>query len=109
MPKLGRRTKGAEADAQEAKESKEPKRPVATGRVTPKSTGRYTPPIPKEYKVSPRWVPVLMLTLLLLGMVIIVSNYLPGAGILPGDTDNKYLLLGLALITGGFVTATRYR
>ena len=107
MPILGRRSKGADAEAGEGK----PKRPVSSGRVTPKGTagGRYTPPTPKEYKVSPRWVPVLMLTLLVLGMLVIVSNYLPDAGVLPGDTSNVWLLVGLGLITGGFITATRYR
>jgi hypothetical protein len=47
-----------------------------------------------------------MFTLLGLGMVIIVINYL---GVLPGGADNKYLLVGLGLITAGFITATRYR
>jgi hypothetical protein len=79
----------------------------AGGRVTPKGSGRYTPPIPKEHKVSPRWVPVLMFTLLVLGMLVIVSNYL---GVLPGDgAQNKYLFVGLGLITAGFIAATRYR
>lgn len=107
MPRLGRRSKTDD----DAKDGKGGKGATTSGRVTPKGTasGRYTPPTPKEYKVSPRWVPVVMLTLLVLGMVVIISNYLPGAGILPGDTDNKYLLLGLGLITGGFITATKYR
>lgn len=107
MPILGRRSKGPDAEAGEGKA----KRPATSGRVTPKGTesGRYTPPTPKEYKVSPRWVPVLMLTLLGLGMLIIVSNYLPDAGVLPGDTSNVWLLVGLGFITGGFITATRYR
>ena len=92
-----------------------------TGRVTPKgggkpkptetkvdagvASGRYTPPIPREQKVSPMWVPVLMFALLGLGVLVIVLNYV---GLLPGDTKNSYLLLGLLLITGGFVTATNY-
>jgi hypothetical protein len=92
-----------------------------TGRVTPKgsgrksaapekldagiASGRYTPPIPREQKVSPWWVPALMFALLGLGVVVIILNYV---GLLPGDTKNSYLLLGLALITGGFVTATNY-
>ncbi|HEV7886353.1 MAG TPA: cell division protein CrgA [Acidimicrobiales bacterium] len=80
----------------------------ASGRVTPKSTGRYTAPIPKEYRRSPTWVPVLMLTFLILGMLVIIMNYLPGAGVLPGDSNNWYLLLGLGLITMGFITATKY-
>ena len=108
MPLLRR---GAKADADAGTKDAKDKDKKASGRVTPKGTtsGRYTPPTPKEYKVSPTWVPVLMLVLLVAGMLVIVSNYLPGAGILPGDTDNKYLLLGLGLITGGFITATRYR
>ena len=76
------------------------------GRYTPPPSARYTPPIPKEMKVSPRWVPVLMFVLLGLGIVTILCNYL---GVLPGGAKNSYLLLGLALITGGFITATRYR
>jgi hypothetical protein len=78
------------------------------GRVTPKKAppGRYTPPVPRDVKVSPLWVPVLMFIFLGLGMIIIVINYL---GVLPGGADNKYLLVGLVLITAGFITATRYR
>jgi len=89
------------------------------GRVTPKGgakpvakasapvqTGRYTPPVPKAYKESPRWVPVLLLAFLALGMLTIVANYL---GLLPGGAKNGYLFLGLGLITCGFITATRYR
>jgi hypothetical protein len=92
-----------------------------TGRVTPKgggrkpaapekvdagvASGRYTPPIPREQKVSPWWVPALMFALLGLGVLVIILNYV---GLLPGDTKNSYLLLGLALITGGIVTATNY-
>jgi len=86
------------------------------GRVTPKGTksqrpggGRYTPPIPKEHRVSPKWVPILMFTLLGAGLLVIILNYL---GLMPtkdGEASNWYLLLGLGLITGGFITATGYR
>jgi hypothetical protein len=71
-------------------------------------SGRYTPPVPKEQKISPPWVPVLMFGLLGLGALIIILNYL---GVLPtasGEASNWYLLLGLGLITGGFITATQY-
>ncbi|MBW3557087.1 MAG: cell division protein CrgA [Actinobacteria bacterium] len=90
-------------------------RPVSArgGRVTPKGgapatpTGRYTAPIPHEYKVSPRWVPITMGILLIGGMLMIVTNYL---NLLPGpDPSNAYLLGGLGLITVGFVVATRWR
>ncbi len=98
-----------------------PGRPTgSTGRVTPKGattrgtrpkervpsgSGRYTPPIPREQKVSPRWVPALMFFFMLSGAAVILLNYL---SLLPGAADNRYLLAGLALITGGFATATRY-
>ncbi len=74
--------------------------------MTPKASGRYTPPVPREHKVSPRWVPVLMFVLLLGGLLCVLLNYL---GVLPGGASNWYLLAGLALIFAGFLTATRYR
>jgi hypothetical protein len=80
-----------------------------SGRVTPKgtkaTTGRYTPPVPKAVKVSPMWVPILMGVLLGLGAILIISNYL---NVLPGGASNAYLLVGLALITAGFITATQW-
>jgi hypothetical protein len=87
-----------------------PKGTTSTRRVTQKGTsmqsqGRYTPPVPKEFKVSPMWVPILMFSLLGVGMLMIVTNYM---GILPGGASNTYLLIGLGLITAGFITATRY-
>jgi VIT1/CCC1 family predicted Fe2+/Mn2+ transporter len=78
-----------------------------SGRVTPKGGGgRYTPPVPKDVKVSPRWVPALMGAFLLLGGLVILLNYV---NVLPGSVTNWYLLAGLALITAGFVTATQWR
>jgi hypothetical protein len=80
------------------------------GRATPRGTkpgtasGRYTPPIPREEKISPTWVPVLMFACLIVGMGVIILNYL---GIFGGDANNAYLLGGLGLITVGFITATR--
>ena len=77
--------------------------PVSEGRDP--TSGRYTAPIPQEFKISPTWVPVLMFTLLGLGALVIFLNYL---GLLPGATDNKYLLLGLGLVLGGIVTSTPF-
>jgi hypothetical protein len=77
-----------------------------SGRVTPKPTGRYTPPVPRSEKVSPRWVPILMFGSLGVGMVVILANYV---SLLPGDEpSNMYLLLGLVFITIGFITATKF-
>ena len=96
--------------------SKPPKRKVQGGRVTPKggpqnprrpdASSRYTPPVPIEMKVSPRWVPILMFALLGIGLLVIFLNYL---GVLPGGTKNTYLLVGLGAILGGIITATQYR
>jgi hypothetical protein len=96
--------------------TKPAKRKVKGGRVTPKgghqhearrpqASTRYTPPVPRSVKVSPTWVPVLMFTLLAIGLVVIFCNYL---GILPGGTKNTYLLVGLGSILGGIITATQY-
>lgn len=120
-----------EGGARSGKAASRRTRPGTTGRVTPKGTGakgtgpkgtaakgqppegqtaaassRYTPPVRKELKVSPRWVPILMFALLGIGVAVIILNYL---GVLPGGSNNRYLLLGLAAITGGFITATQYR
>ena len=52
------------------------------------------------------WVGVAITTLLLTGLIVVVTNYL---GLLPGDAENRYLILGLALISTGFLMATGYR
>ncbi len=68
---------------------------------------RYTPPPPKKAPPSKLWVPVSLITLLGVGLLVIVTNYL---NLLPGaDTENRYLLLGIALISAGFIMATNYR
>jgi Cell division protein CrgA len=92
------------------------KRRVSGGRVTAKGTTpassrpnpstRYTPPVPRAVKVSPTWVPVLMFSLLALGVLLIFLNYL---NVLPGGTNNAYLGGGLAAICGGIIVATQYR
>ena len=47
-----------------------------------------------------------MFTSLGLGMLVILANYVD---LLPGDgPSNMYLLLGLVLITTGFITATQF-
>ena len=96
--------------------AKPAKRHVPGGRVTAKGTTpsgqrpgqstRYTPPVPREVKVSPKWVPILMFGLLGLGLVLIFLNYLE---VLPGGMKNLYLGIGLGCICGGIVTATQYR
>jgi hypothetical protein len=74
--------------------------------VSKAKRSRYTPPPQKKAPPSKLWVPVVMSTLLLVGLLVVLTNYL---GALPGEQENRYLLLGLGLITGGFVLATTYR
>ena len=54
---------------------------------------------------SPIWVPILMFTLLGVGVMTIIVNYL---GVI-WDTSNVVLLGGLGFILAGIVTATQYR
>ncbi len=74
--------------------------------VSKSKRSRYTPPPPKNKPPSPMWVPALMFALLGVGTIVIMVNYL---GLLPGEQQNRYLLLGLIEITAGFVFATLYR
>ena len=67
-------------------------------------SGRYTPPIPREVKVSSIWVPILMFAFLGIGTLLILINY---TGVV-WDTNNWILLGGLVLILSGIVTATQY-
>ncbi|MGH8989580.1 MAG: cell division protein CrgA [Acidimicrobiales bacterium] len=76
------------------------------GRYTaPESSGKYTPPIPKAVRRSPRWFGVAVLALLILGVLLILLNYLTA---LPGAVSAWYLVAGLVVIFVGFVMATRY-
>jgi cell division protein CrgA len=67
---------------------------------------RYQPPPKPKPKPSPRWLGPVILTILLVGVAIIVLNYL---GLVPGGTTNLYLWVGLGLIALGFGAATQWR
>ncbi len=71
-------------------------------------TGKYTPPIPKSVKRSPQWFGAVVLVLLILGVLVIVTNYLAH---LPFVAHGSAwgLVVGLAMIFVGFLMATRYR
>jgi hypothetical protein len=86
------------------------KKPARAGRATPpKETRelnkRYTAPIPKSVRHSPRWYGPLLLVLLVAGLLLIVGNYV---GIMPGGTSNWYLIGGLVGIVAGAMMATQY-
>lgn len=74
--------------------------------VSKSKRSRYTPPPPKKAPPSPLWVPVVLATLMLTGLAVVLLNYLDA---MPGEAENRYLVLGLGLITGGFGLATTYR
>ena len=83
-----------------------PKGGKAVGRYTdPETSGRYTRATPTSAKVSPRWWGPVMLALMILGVVVILLNYLSVFG-----TPSGWALLGgLAVIATGFLMATAYR
>lgn len=77
------------------------------GRYTaPEQSGKYTPPVPKTVRKSPRWFGGMVLALLVLGVLLILLNYMT---VLPGSVSAWYLVAGLVVIFLGFVMATRYR
>jgi hypothetical protein len=95
----------------------------SSGRVTPKggaqarprpggtaaaqtTSGRYTAPIPAELRISPWWIPALIVAFFAAGVIVILLNYL---GLLGGHASNVYLFVGLGLIILGFITSTRWR
>ncbi|CAB4598261.1 MAG: cell division protein CrgA [Actinomycetes bacterium] len=108
-----------------------PKRKTSGGRVTPKGTrpgdsgrlashghaqehgfeggrpveasSRYTPPTSRAQLESPRWVPVLMFSLLGLGALTILLRYVIW------QETNLPVLFGLAFLLGGLYTATKWR
>jgi Cell division protein CrgA len=88
----------------------------AAGRSTSKvgrpssaeESGRYTAPIPRSVRRSPPWYGALVLALLIVGVLVIVANYLAH---LPFASHGSAwgLVVGLAMIFVGFLMATRYR
>jgi hypothetical protein len=81
-----------------------PTRPVKTSTAEPVQSARYTPPVPRDVKISPTWVPVLMFVFLGVGTLVILINYTGAVW----DTSNWVLLGGLAGILAGIITATQY-
>jgi hypothetical protein len=67
--------------------------------------GRYTKPIPRNQRRSPRWYGPAVLSVLLLGVLTIALNY---ANALPGGTSRWYLLAGVAILFSGFMAMLRY-
>jgi hypothetical protein len=79
--------------------------PKSKGRRKPKRTRPTPPPPPKQDKTSPVWYVALMFSLMGIGVLIVVLNYI---GIF-GDFDRRYLFGGLGAIAVGFMMTLGYR
>ncbi|MDQ6697237.1 MAG: cell division protein CrgA [Actinomycetota bacterium] len=76
----------------------------STGRA--ELSGRYTPPTAADLNAPSRlWVPVLMFSMLGVGALLIILNYVGALG----GVNNVWLVVGLACILAGIITATQYR
>jgi fatty acid desaturase len=73
--------------------------------TTPEQSGKYTPPVPRTVRRSPRWYGPAVLFMFVAGVLLILLNYLT---VLPGAVSAWYLVAGLVVIFHGFVMATRY-
>ena len=85
---MGRRQRKREAGAP----------PVAKA---PAASGRYTPPV-TQFRIRPGWHRVVGVAELVIGVAIVVINYVDYADlrILPGGHNELYFLLGM-FIAGG--------
>jgi hypothetical protein len=70
-----------------------------------KRVRRQPPPKPGPPKSSPRWVGALFFTLLFVGVIVIIANYVDA---FPDGAQNSRLWYGLALISSSFMVATRW-
>lgn len=62
------------------------------------------PPTKKRPKASPRWYGYMVIGLIVLGVGVIVWNYMRG-----DSAQNLYLWVGLGIIAAGFGAATQWR
>jgi hypothetical protein len=76
----------------------------------PKSRGRgskrssYTPPKPAKPKPSPRWVPIVGLALIGVGVLQVILTY-----IIPMPGGNLNLIMGFVLMAGGLIALSQWR
>jgi hypothetical protein len=74
--------------------------------VAPEARGKVTARRPVSDDHSPKWYGWLIVSLLGLGMLTIILNYL---AVLPGSVSSWYLVGGLVVMFAGFYLATRYK
>lgn len=80
-----------------SKKRKQNTRPTRSKNISTQMTSSGAP--------SPRWYIITMFSLMSIGVLLIVLNYLT---LLPGSVSRWYLWSGLALIGGGFLMTTNY-
>ena len=68
-------------------------------------SSRYTPPTPKEFYESPKWVPILMFVFIGPGVISIILRYVVPAF----ENTNTPVLVGLVFMLAGLFTATKWR
>ncbi len=68
-------------------------------------SNRYTPPIDRNTKVSPKWFGILIIAMFVLGVLVVILNY---ADVLPGGVNNLWLVGAIGFIFVGLLLATRY-
>ena len=97
-PKAGAKPAAAASTTSKARDAKKTESVVSRApAVTPQQVYAKGP--------SPWYVPAIMFGLLIVGALIIMTNYM---GVF-GDASNIRLVIGLGFILGGIVTATQYR
>ena len=78
--------------------------PKSKGRRKPKRV--VTPPVTQhDTKVSPTWYVALMFSLMAIGVLVIILNYLD---VVPGGQRSMILYLGLTSIAAGFIMTLNY-
>jgi hypothetical protein len=68
-------------------------------------SARYTPPAKKELYESPKWLPILLFSLLGVGVLCILSRYIVPAF----ENTNTPVLVGLVFLLAGLFTATKWK
>ena len=79
--------------------------PKSKGRRKPQRSRPAPPPQPSTTKESPTWYVATMFSLMAIGILVIVLNYI---GVF-GDFQRVLLWAGLGLIGAGFVMTLNYR
>lgn len=78
--------------------------PQSKGRRKPKRQ-ITPPPVHHDEKVSPKWYAALMFSLMAIGVLLIILNYID---LVPGGHASIWLYSGLGAIAAGFLMTMNY-